>query len=352
MKNKWTLIITAALLMAASCRPEKPVFEPTYVDLDYPDHFPAPNLPADNPLSEEGIKLGRHLFYDVRLSGDNTQNCASCHLQESNFAEPMRFSTGIDGVQGNINAMVLSNMAWQQFFFWNGRKTSLEDQVREPVINPIEMHETWPNVIDKLSGDQRYLDMFAAAFGDEEITEDRSAKALAQFIYTMVSGDSKLDQYVKGEYTFTTSEQIGFDIFNNEEGDCFHCHGLATTGYQMGAYGLLQFSNNGLDSVLVENSGREAVTGLASDRAKFKVPSLRNIEYSFPYMHDGRFQTLGEVIEFYNMGGHPSATIDPNMKAAGVGRNWSQEQKQGLIDFLKTFSDVTFLTDTTFSNPW
>lgn len=338
--------------MAASCGRGVPTYEPTALELEYPSHFPAPNLPETNPLTIEGVRLGRHLFYDDRLSGDNTQNCGSCHLQESNFAEPKRFSTGIDGIEGTINAMVLSNMAWQDFFFWNGRKNSLEEQVKDPVVNPIEMHAEWPNVIEKLSQDQRYLDMYANAFGDDEITTARTAKALAQFIYTLVSGTSKLDAYIQGNYTFTASEQLGFDIFNNEQGDCFHCHGLATTGYQMGAYGLLQFSNNGIDSVLVEGSGREGYTGLSSDRAKFKIPSLRNVEYSFPYMHDGRFQTLAEVIDFYNTGGFPSATIDPNMKASGIGRNWSIEQKQGLIDFLKTFSDPTFLTDTAFSNPW
>jgi cytochrome c peroxidase len=120
----------------------------------------------------------------------------------------------------------------------------------------------------------------------------------------------------------------------------------------MGAFGMLQFSNNGLDSTHEVGDGREAVTNNPTDRGKFKVPSLRNIEYSFPYMHDGRFQTLAEVVEFYNMGGHPSPTLDPNMKAAGVGRNWSEAQKQGLIDFMKTLSDTQFLEDTTFTSPW
>ena len=151
-----------------------------------------------------------------------------------------------------------------------------------------------------------------------------------------------------GSYTLSPSEQLGFDIFNNEKGDCFHCHGAASSGYQMGAFGLLQFSNNGLDSVYMVGEGREGVTGNPADRGKFKIPSLRNVEYSFPYMHDGRFQTLTQVVDFYNTGGHPSPTIDPNMKAAGVGRNWSIAEKQGLIDFMKTFSDNNFLEDTAF----
>lgn len=345
-------VMAASLLALASCGRNSNMHEATPLELAKPAHFPPPDLPADNPLTVEGVQLGRHLFYDPRLSGDQTQSCASCHLQESNFAEFTAVSTGIDGIQGSMNAMVLSNLAWQQFFFWDGRATSLEEQVLEPVENPIEMHETWPNVIEKLEQDPRYITMFERAYGPNALTKENAAKSLANFIRTLVSGNSKYDQYVRGEYQFTTSEQLGFDIYNNERGDCFHCHGLAGTGYQMGAFGLLQFSNNGLDSILVEGSGREGVTGLPEDRAKFKIPSLRNVEYSFPYMHDGRFQTLPQVIEHYNMGGHASATLDPNMKAVGVGRNWSLAEKQGLLDFLKTFSDPAFLTDTTFSDPW
>jgi len=352
MKRSRIIMLVLPWLLAASCGGPEPTFEPTPLTLDYPDHFPTPQIPSDNQMTVEGVRLGRHLFFDERLSGDNTQNCASCHLQESNFAEPFQYSTGIDGIAGEMNAMTLTNMAWQKFFFWNGRATSLEEQVLEPVINPIEMHETWPDVIEKLEQDAKYVKLFEEAFGESSINQDNAAKALAQFIRTMISGSSKFDQYLEGNYTFTASEQLGFDIYNNEQGDCFHCHGLAATGYQMGSFGLLQFTNNGLDSTYDVGDGREAVTGDADDRGLFKIPSLRNVEYSFPYMHDGRFQTLAEVIEFYNMGGHPSPTIDPNMKAAGVGRNWSDAQKQGLLDFLNTFTDTDFLTDTAFTSPW
>lgn len=351
-KINWLIIPTATLLIAASCDPQEPIFEATPLELDYPSHFPAPNIPTDNPMTVEGVKLGRHLFFDERLSGDNTQSCSSCHLQESNFAEPYEHSTGIDGIEGTMNAMTLSNLAWQQFFFWNGRSVTLEEQVQEPVINPIEMHEEWPDVIAKLETDPDYVQMFDEAFGPGTLDREHAAKAMAQFIRTMVSGNSPYDQYIQGNYTLTESEQLGMEIFNNERGDCFHCHGLASTGHQMGAFGLLQFTNNGLDSTYDVGAGREAVTGNPDDRGRFKIPSLRNVEYSFPYMHDGRFATLGEVIEFYNMGGHLSPTIDPNMKAAGIGRNWSTVEKQALIDFLKTFSDTEFLTDTAFTNPW
>lgn len=351
MKSKVWIVLLSALIVQG-CDRFRSKHEPTPYTLNYPSHFPAPAIPPSNEMTEEGVRLGRHLFFDERLSGDNSQSCNSCHMQESNFAEPFRFSTGIDGLQGDVNAMVLSNIAWQQLYFWDGRTSTLEDQVKDPILNPIEMHADFASIIEKLEQDATYLELFDKAYGSEEITEDGIAKALAQYIRTIISGTSKFDQYVEGNYQFTPSEQLGFDIFNNEQGDCFHCHGAATSGYQMGAFGLLQFSNNGLDSTHEVGDGREGVTGNPNDRGKFKVPSLRNVEYSFPYMHDGRFQTLAEVVEFYNMGGHPSPTLDPNMKAAGVGRNWSEAQKQGLIDFMKTLSDPQFLEDTAFTSPW
>ena len=346
------IIFCIATLMIQSCNLFRPKHQTTPYTLQYPSHFPAPTIPPTNELTVEGVRLGRHLFFDERLSGDNTQSCNSCHLQESNFAEPFSFSTGIDGVEGSVNAMILSNIAWQQFFFWNGRVESLEEQVKDPILNPIEMHTTFVDVIEKLEQDAKYLELFERAYGTDEITEDGIANALAQYLRSMISGNSKFDQYTVGNYTLSPSEQIGFDIFNNEQGDCFHCHGAASSGYQLGAFGLLQFTNNGLDSVYMVGEGREGVTGNPADRGKFKIPSLRNVEYSFPYMHDGRFQTLAQVVDFYNTGGHPSATIDPNMKAVGVGRNWSVTEKQGLIDFMKTFSDNTFLEDTAFTSPW
>ena len=309
-------------------------------------------MPPSNPLTKEGIRLGRHLFYDERLSGDNSQSCASCHLQESNFSDPNQFSTGIDGSVGDRNAMVIMNLAWQDFFFWDGRSFSLEDQALQPVENPIEMKTTWPEVLAKLSADPVYVKMFQDAFGPDAITKENAAKAIAQFERIMISSNSKFDRWQRGEYQFTQLELDGYQIFNSEEGDCFHCHGDANTGNLFGAYGDLQFSNNGLDSVLKPNTGYEVVTGDSLDRAKFKIPPLRNIEYSFPYMHDGRFNTLQEVIEHYNMGGHITYTIDPNMKAAGIGKNWSAYQKSALIAFMRTLSDDSFLNDTTFSNPW
>lgn len=355
---KKTAVVLGVLAVVA-CRPDRLDEDPipsgpdlTYIDLDVPSNFPEPIIPADNPTTEEGVRLGRHLFYETRLSDDNTMSCGSCHHQDQGFADYFATSTGIDGIAGTKNAMAIINLAWQDFFFWDGRSPSLEDQAEKPVIDPIEMHTTWAEALNKLAGDPEYIQMFETAFGDDGMTQANAQKAIAQFERTLISGNSKFDQWQRGEYTFTPEEALGYDIFNSERGDCFHCHGDVNTNNLFGAFGTLQFSNNGLDSVLAPGSGRESVTGDTLDRAKFKIPTLRNVEYTFPYMHDGRFQNLFEVIEFYNMGGHVTYTLDPNMKAAGVGRNWGQNEKDALIAFIRTLSDPSFLNDTAFSDPF
>lgn len=324
----------------------------TPIAFSTPNGFIPPILPSSNPLTEEGVRLGRRLFYDVRLSGDNTMSCASCHLQDFGFSDPNRFSVGIDGIEGSFNAPPIMNLAWQEFFFWDGRKLSLEEQAVVPVTDPIEMHEDWQVALAELAADPKYPKLFKEAFGTTAITQERVGLAIAQFERMLVSSNSKYDQFKRGEVNFTDLELEGYNLFHSEEGDCFHCHGDATTGNIFGAFGDIQFSNNGLDSVLRPNSGRERVTGRADDRAKFKIPSLRNIEYTGPYMHDGRFNTLGQVIEFYNFGGHVTPTTDPNMKAAGIGRNWTLRQKQALLSFLETLSDPSFVNDTSFSDPF
>ncbi|TNE31486.1 MAG: c-type cytochrome [Bacteroidetes bacterium] len=353
--KKW--IVVVGVLSFVACQPDR--FEEstigpdvTYIDFPTPDNFPAPSIPGDNPTTEEGVRLGRHLFYDKRLSDDNTLACAGCHFQDFGFADFNATSTGIDGVAGDMNAMVLFNLAWQDHFFWDGRSPSLEAQAIEPVINPIEMHTTWDKVLMKLESDSAYQYMFNAAFGSNSFTKENAAKAIAQFERMLISSNSKFDQYLKGQYQFTPEEQLGYTIFSSERGDCFHCHGDAATGNLFGAFGTLQFSNNGLDSILTPGSGREGVTGDTLDRAKFKIPSLRNVEYTYPYMHDGRFQNLFQVLEHYNSGGHSSYTLDPNMKNPGESRNWTQQEKDALLAFLYTLSDPTFLTDTAFADPF
>ena len=210
--------------LAVACQPDDIVDKPTTAKttpfpFPQPAHMPKAIMPADNPLTTEGVKLGRHLFYDLRLSGDNTMSCGTCHLQENNFSDIRRFSIGIDGLEGDKNSMVIVNMAWQDFFFWDGRKNTLEAQALEPVINPIEMHATWPDVITKIAVDPAYQKMFEDAFGKNSITKENAAKGMAQFMRTMVSANSKYDKMRRGEAQFNNLELLGREIFNNERGD-------------------------------------------------------------------------------------------------------------------------------------
>jgi cytochrome c peroxidase len=363
------LTISALVLALVACRRPKPE-EPdapgpggghvtTPYALAIPPGFPPMPIPADNPLTVEGVKLGRHLFYEKRLSGDNTMSCASCHLQTHAFTDPERFSTGIDGIQGTRNSMALINLGWEDRFFWDGRATSLEQQIFFPVRDPIEMHETWPGAVAKLHDDVGYQRMFREAFGTTTVDSVKVSKAIAQFLRTLISANSKFDKWVRGEEMLTPDEQLGFLLTQQEGGDpalglggqwgadCFHCHphggGRFTDGIMR---------NNGLDPESGwTDLGFFNVTGSPGDRAKFKTPTLRNVAVTGPYMHDGRFQTLAEVIDHYNSGGHPSPTIDPNMKFTQGGLMLTPEKKAQLLAFLNTLTDWDFINDQRFTDP-
>ncbi len=336
-----------------SCKKEdpqdlKPPFNPTAFSLIRPDGFPQPIEPADNPTTVEGVSLGRKLFYETLLSGNNSQSCGSCHNQALAFTDNgNRYSTGIDGIQGNRNAQALVNLAFNLRFFWDGRAESLEKQALEPIPNPIEMHQRWPDAVAKLKNAKNYKNEFYAAFGTYEFDSMHVAKALAQFMRTMISYNSRLDKRLRYELNLTAQEMNGFSIFITERGDCFHCHNI--DGGRLLTDN--QFHNNGLDSVFTD-LGLGGITGNAFDMGKFLTPTLRNIALTAPYMHDGRFATLEEVVEHYNSGGKPSATVDPLMKHVGTGLNLSVQDKADLVAFLKTFTDSTFLTNPAFSNPF
>jgi len=203
--------------------PTKP-WNPTTYELIAPQGFPDILIPENNPMTEEGVDLGRRLFYDPILSADNTQSCASCHNQTLSFAENSRFSTGIDGISGNRNAMALINAPWFRSLNWDGSAVGLENQAFEPVTNPIEMHNTWPVVVEKLKNHSLYPDLFFDAFGTSNFDSTHVVKALAQFERTLISSNSKWDRYLRGEVQLTQSESRGFEIFFSEKGDCFHCH--------------------------------------------------------------------------------------------------------------------------------
>ncbi len=340
-------IYLASTLILFSCQRDIPyvepfVYNPTYVVLEKPKGFPQASIPADNPMTEEAIKLGKKLFYDPVLSGDNSMSCSDCHFQTSAFANNLQYNIGIDGISGNRNAMALINLAWSKDFNWDGSVSNLESQAFEPVINPIELHAlNWKEVSSKLMQSEEYKDLFELAFNTRIIDSTNVVKAIAQFERTLISADSKFDKFLDYRASLTPSELRGKEIFTTEKGDCFHCHSypLFTNN---------DFHNNGLDPELEIDNGRFNITGDINDKGKFKSPSLRNIELTAPYMHDGRFQTLEEVIEHYNFGGHNSTTVDPLMKKVGVGLGLSQQNKLDLINFLKTLTDTSFINNPDF----
>jgi cytochrome c peroxidase len=347
-----SLVVVLALLIITSCKKDEPdngggtgeVWNPTPYDLEIPAGFPDMQIPADNPMTEEGVFLGRKLFYDPILSGDNTMSCASCHDQAFSFTDHgNRFSTGINGDQGFRNTMSLLNIGWTDDLNWDGSAIGLEGQAFEPVANPIEMHEEWPNAVSKLKSSQEYPDLFFDAFGTRDFDSTHVVKALAQFERTLISSDSKWDRYLRGEVQLSVAETKGFEIFFTERGDCFHCHSTILFTDNI-------FHNNGLDSVFADE-GLFKVTGDPNDLGKFRTPTLRNVELTAPYMHDGRFATLEEVIEFYSTGLKFSPTVDPLMKNVNQGGvQLTQEEKESLMAFIKTLTDTTFVNNPDFGN--
>ena len=305
-------------------------------------HFPQPILPADNPMTEEGVALGLRLFGDVALSVNGTQSCASCHQAGAALADPGKaFSVGAEGQTGSRNAMPLVNLAWQSSFGWDGHARSLREQALRPITNPVEMHESLANVVGKLDR-AGYAAAFAAAFGSREITPDRVARGLEQYLLTLTSHDSKFDRVLLGTDSLTSDEQRGFELFHTEYdprhgqfgADCFHCHGGPL-------FSDFAFHNNGLDaSGSVRDLGRSLVTTNRSDRAKFKTPSLRNVAVTGPYMHDGRFGTLEAAVAHYAVSVQRSPTLDPNLaKHPDGGVPLSPQDQGALVAFLRTLTD-------------
>lgn len=331
-------------------------FDPTPYALQYGD-FPTPNLPADNIPTLAGVKLGRMLFYEKKLSKDGTQACADCHRQPDSFSDTTRFSIGVEKLPGKRQAMALMNLAWHNNgMFWDGRSPSIRDQALRPIQDPLEMNEKLENVISKLKADKKYTDQFIRAFGSDTITSEKIGLAIEQFELTMISNQSRYDQYLKGTVTLNPDEERGRKIFFtefdpsgvNKGGECFHCHG----GHN---FTNDDYMNNGLDTEAgITDEGKMKVSGLSSDRGKFKVPSLRNIALTPPYMHDGRFKTLREVIDHYNTGVKLSSTVDGllqyNLQPGGL--KLSEQDISDLIAFLHTLSDTQFTTEERFTSPF
>lgn len=322
--------------------PPPPPPDPERIELLVPG-FPAIVQPNDNLATRQGVSLGRRLFYDPRLSLNNSQSCGSCHAPAFAFSDHgRRFSLGAEGQVGNRNSPALVNLAWSRNVFWNGRAEHLEAQAFQPVENPIEMMEQWSHVVTKLAEDPAYPALFRAAFGDEEVTADRTVKAIAQFERTLLSYDSKYDRILKGEESFTPGEERGYNMFFTEKADCFHCH----VDYLFTDYG---FHDIGLDNP--PELGRAEVTNRPEDIGRHKVPTLRNVVFSAPYMHDGRFPTLRDVIEHYNRGGAGTPNQSPFVHF-GRGLNLTEQDKQDLLDFILTLTDSSFVSNPAFQDPF
>ncbi|MFT7453131.1 MAG: cytochrome c peroxidase [Patescibacteria group bacterium] len=319
--------------------------------------LPTPDLPADNPLTEQGVQLGRMLFYEPMLSKDGTQACASCHRQPDGFSDSTRFSIGVEMLPGKRQAMPVFNMAWHSNqFFWDGRSNLLRDQSLKPIQDPLEMNETLENVIAKLTDSETYQDQFTRAFGSAEVTDEKMSLAMEQFMLSIVSYDSKYDKYLAGEVQLSESEERGRLLFETEYNpffpdlsgaDCAHCHGGANFENDL-------YMNNGLDTdATMTDIGREAVTQDPNDKGKFKVPTLRNVALTAPYMHDGRFQTLEQVIDHYNEGIQESTTADPTvLNTKDTGLFLTPQDKEDLINYLKTLTDDTFVNEASYKTPF
>jgi len=309
------------------------------VKFEQPSNFPAPVYQfIDNGVTNDRFQLGRKLFYDPILSLDNTISCGNCHLQKAAFSHVDHdVSHGINNLLGTRNAPPIINLAWHTNFFWDGGVNHLELQPVNPIQNPVEMGDTLAHVISKLNSSTSYKMLFNEAYGTDSITSQLMLRALAQFMAVLVSANSKYDRVMRNENgtQFTTEESNGLAIFRQKCSSC-HSEPLFTD---------LSYRNNGLDSVF-SDLGRGLITLDQNDNGKFKVPSLRNISVSYPYMHDGRIKTLSKVIDHYSSGIKSSPTLDPLLTN---GILLSAQEKSDLLSFLQTLKDDTFLNNPAYS---
>ncbi len=333
--------ILSTIVLVQACKPDPDMDVKAEVPLSFnvPQGWPTPIYTYNNnPLSKAGFELGRKLFYDSRLSKDNTISCGSCHQQFSGFAQiDHPVSHGINDLVGTRNSPPLFNLNWHTSFMWDGGINHIENQPIAPIQNPIEMDETMANVVIKLQSDATYRSMFKAAFGDETVNSQRIAKAFTQFMGMIVSSNAKYDKYKRGEAgtVFTQQEQDGYNVYKQNCASC-HTEPLFTD---------FSYRNNGLPPTSVNDSGRAHITLSAADVYKFKMPSLRNLKYTWPYMHDGRFNTIDQVLNHYTTGILQSPTLD-NKLSTGIAL--TDKQKEDLKAFLNTLNDEEFVANTMF----
>lgn len=302
--------------------------------------FTRPDLPRDNPLLVERVALGKALFNDKQLSRDHTISCASCHQSDHAFSDPRVHSAGVEQQLGRRHSMPLFNLAWKSQFFWDGRASSLREQALLPIQDPTEMDLDLTTLIKRLSADLSYAPKFKNAFGSSEVTSEKIALALENFMLSLTSYQSKFDKAMAGKAKLSDKEQRGMELFFTEYeprsgkfgADCFHCHGGANFSDH-------QFHNNGL-TPSNNDLGRYELTGIESDKLKFSTPSLRQLVHTAPYMHDGRFSTLEEVVAHYSGPMHQSKSLDPNLsKHPKLGLQLSADDQAALVAFIMTLSE-------------
>lgn len=339
--------------------------------IDIPFGFPNKlNIPDDNPMTVEGVKLGRYLFYDGRLSGrthpDSLMSCATCHRQERSFEAGVDhpdfeggFPHGITGLQTHHVMLPMINLVWNHSGYgWNGflyptnpeeNLRNIEDFVRLAVLAKDEIDGDTAVVAHLFQSIPGYPELFFQAFGSEKVTFKNIERAIAQFVRTLISANSKFDKYMRGEVQLNPSELNGYVLFTTEEGaDCFHCHG----GYGNPLFTTNLFYNNGKDTVFTDPSDRFYITGDPMDKGAYKATTLRNIEVQGPYMHDGRFATLEEVIEFYSYGVKLTPYVNPLMHHVNAGGvQLIASEKEDLLNFIKTLRDDEFMNNPEFGRP-
>lgn len=312
------------------------------------NYFPTMPVNPENTVSKEGVQLGRMLFYDPILSSDSVFSCSSCHKQANAFADDVRLSVGLNGDKMKFNTPPLFNLAWYESLFWDGRAANIETQAFEPVRNHEEMNLDWKSAEKRLNRHSKYKKLFENVFGDKRIDSVMIVKVIAQFERTILSYRSKFDRVLNGEIVLSKDEYDGFVLMNDQnKGNCLHCH--TTDGDALGTTG--KFANNGLDSI--PSLGKSTASGKLNDVGVFKIPSLRNLGFTAPYMHDGRFKTLEEVLDFYDAGVKNSATLDPKMESHLKNtRRLTNDDKRKIILFLNTMNDSLLVNDTLLSSPF
>ncbi|WP_439880120.1 cytochrome-c peroxidase [Pontibacter sp. MBLB2868] len=359
------LLFSLCFLGTVACSKDKDTAPTDDTQTQTPYTFDVPQIlpqnfkiPADNPTTEEGVALGRFLFYEKKLSGNNTMSCGSCHQQSKAFTDGRAVAVGIDGISHRRSSMSLANLLWISDFNWDGKAKSMEEQARGPIESDIELHQRLAGAVQKLQATEKYPPLFKNAFGSEVITEQNILKAIAQFERTLISANSRYDRYLLKKEELTLDELEGMKLFMTHPdpgtglrgGNCGDCHGGTLLTMQA-------FHNNGLDATLTDK-GLGEITGNPRHNGLFKTPSLRNIALTAPYMHDGRFKTLEEVLDHYNEHmEYDSPNISPliveaSNVAGGKTLLLTPEEKRKIIVFLQTLTDSSFVKDKRYTDPF